>query len=97
MRIAIEAMKSNSSGKIMLRALFDPATGKTFVHHPSSESESGWVEASLLRALKRGIPIASSSGAHDVSIQNYSGKRDSTAENVQITLLEKGTRPLLRG
>jgi hypothetical protein len=90
-------MKSSSSGKMLLRALFDPMTGKTFVHHPSSETETEWVETSLLGSLKKGLPAASSSGAHEVSIQDYSSKRDSTAENLRITLLEKGTRPLLRG
>jgi hypothetical protein len=90
-------MKSNSSGKILLRALFDPVTGKTFVHHPSSGTETEWVEIGLLASLKKGLPVASSSGSHDVSIQDYPSTTDSTAEHVRLTLLEKGTRPLLRG
>jgi hypothetical protein len=48
------SLNSNSSGKILLRALFDPETGKTFLRHPSSEMENEWVETSLLKDLKTG-------------------------------------------
>ncbi len=90
-------MKTNSSDKILLRALFDPETGKTFVHHPSSESETEWVETCLFGSLKKGMPVASSSGSYNVSVQDHLGKKDDTAENKHLTLLEKGTRPLIRG
>jgi hypothetical protein len=82
-------MKSNSSGRRLLEALYDLESGKTFVRHPEKEE---WVESSMLKDVLKGNPVASVSSRDecDVYPSMPHGRKKGTAKKSTLMMTYQG-------
>jgi hypothetical protein len=80
----------------MVEALYDPATGVTFVRHP--EDENSWVEVSLIKDVIRHCPTASAAGDAECEVHTHfpHGGTKSSSKTMKLHLMTAGQHGALK-